>query len=67
VAFSASGDDGKLLELILKSERFRIWPPSDTSIMGPAQTLTDHDGIYTANAFTNFALEIQRAEGIGAP
>jgi hypothetical protein len=42
---------------------FRIWPRSEVSIIWPQQTMTDMDAVYTANAFMNFMLGIQRREG----
>jgi hypothetical protein len=39
---------------------FRIWPPTETSIVWPGRRLTDLDAIYTDNAFMNFILRIQR-------
>jgi hypothetical protein len=44
---------------------FRIWPRTETSIVWPQQTLTDIDAVYTANAFMNFMLGIQRKSGVG--
>jgi hypothetical protein len=45
-----------------KGSLFRIWPPSQVSIMWPGQAMTDLDATYTANAFMNFVLKIQRRE-----
>jgi len=44
---------------------FRIWPRTETSIVWPQQAMTDLDAVYTANAFMNFMLGIQRKAGIG--
>jgi hypothetical protein len=41
---------------------FRIWPPTQTSIVWPGKSLSDLDAIYTANAFMNFVLRIQRRD-----
>jgi hypothetical protein len=41
---------------------FRIWPPTQTSIVWPAKTMSDLDAVYTSNAFMNFMLGIQRRE-----
>jgi hypothetical protein len=45
---------------------FRIWPPSQTSVSWPAKTLSDLDAVYTANAFMNFMLRIQRRDRRGS-
>jgi hypothetical protein len=45
-----------------KGSLYRIWPPSQTSVMWPGRAMTDLDAIYTANAFMNFVLKTQRRE-----
>jgi hypothetical protein len=41
---------------------FRIWPPTQTSIVWPGKTLTDLDAIVFSNAFMNFMLNIQQRD-----
>jgi hypothetical protein len=41
---------------------FRIWPPTQTSIVWPGRGLTDLDAICIDNAFLNFIIGIQRRD-----
>jgi hypothetical protein len=52
-----------------KGTLFRIWPRTQTSIAWLQQTMTNLDAVYTANAFMNYLLDLQRREaqtGAGA-
>ena len=41
---------------------FRIWPPTQTSIVWPGKMLSDFDALFIANEFMNFMLRIQRRD-----
>jgi hypothetical protein len=41
---------------------FRIWPPTQTSIVWPGRRMSDLDAIYTDNAFLNFIIGLQRRD-----
>jgi len=43
---------------------FRIWPRTETSIVWRGRPMIDLDASYTANAFMNFVLDIQKREGV---